>query len=231
MMWERDKERGVMVENQVEKPKVVLVDEQHLFRKGLRTALEDAGLIIVGDFCSEEEIYPWMEEMPLDVVAICSLSLPHWNYLVRNLLLRQPGTAVIGIVDQPAENTAREALMEGISLCMSREQPLTEWIAGIIEAWSGQVKPEKTICQHPSLAQYALLYLSQPVGVGTAGSIGPELNTHESQVLRSLSEGIPLSQIADGLGVGVDTVNNVLRSVCKKLVMRRQLQVLLEAVC
>ena len=220
-----------MVENQLEKPEVVLVDEQHLFRKGLRAALEDAGLIVVRDFCSAEEVHSWRDQMSPHTVAVCSMSLARWDHLVRNMLLWQPSIVVIGIVDQPAENTAMEALVEGITLCMSREQPLTEWIASIKEAWSGQVNPEEPLCQHPSSAQYALLYLSRPVGVGGAASVSPELTSRESRVLRFLSEGVPLLEVPGRLGVDIDTVNNILRSVREKLVMRRRLQVLLEAVC
>ena len=220
----------MLVDNAPEKPEVLVVDEQELFRKGLRAALEEAGLVIAGDFCSEEEV-PLLTEMRPHTVAVCSLSLAHWDHLVRNLLLWHPTTIVIGIVEQPTDKTAMEALIEGVSLCMSRQQPPSEWVATIKHAWSGQLKPEEAIGQHPSIARDALLYLSRAAGLTGERSVVPKVTTREGQVLRSLSEGDAVPQVADRLGVDMDTVYNTLGSVRQKLMRARRLQLLLEALC
>lgn len=219
------------VDNRREELEVLLVDEQELFRKGLRAALEEAGFIVVGDFSSEKQVQALADQISPRLIVACSLGLPHWDRLVRTLLLWQSGIVVLGITEQPTQQIIVEALVEGVTLCISRQQPVSEWVATINDAWSGHLEPEKAIGSCTSSARHALLYLSRPSVVDAAQSLVPKPTIREGQVLQALSEGIALPQVADKLVIDADTLYGTLRSVRKKVMTIRRLQLLLETLC
>ena len=75
---------------------VMLVEEGELFRRGLRTLIEGAGLAVVGEYSSAATVLNDATELEPRTVVLCSLTQPGWQELVRRLLLRSPDCPILG---------------------------------------------------------------------------------------------------------------------------------------
>ncbi|MEE9198658.1 MAG: hypothetical protein V3U26_02550 [Dehalococcoidia bacterium] len=212
---------------------VLLVDEQELFRQGLRIALEEAGLTIVGEYSSASAVLGQegkKGELEPGTVVLCSLTLPGWEELVRRLLLRAPDCAILGVVDQVMEAVAIQSLGSGVLACMERTLPPEEWVESIREVHAGTFSPVKNIIRYPEVARHALMLLSQlpdPIGLQP---LAPVLIDRERLALGNISEGVPMDVIVEQMGVPEQTLREVVESAFRKLVARNRLFETLERV-
>ena len=92
---------------------VALVEEQEIFRGGLRTVFESAGLTVALEYSSAHaalENLDAFQELDPRTVVLCSLSLVGWQELVRQLLLQSPDRPILSIVNEVTEEAAVDSL-------------------------------------------------------------------------------------------------------------------------
>ncbi len=212
---------------------VVVVEEQELFRGGLRTALEGAGLTLIGEYSSPAaalEDERKVGELEPGTVILCSLTLGEWHELVRRLLLQSPGCPILGIVDEVTEEVAIEALSNGILGCMDRTLPPEKWVESVREAHGGKLSPVRTVVLYPGAARHALMLLSRAPDPAGLRPLAPVLGHRERLALAEVSEGVSLDMIVERMGVPKQALNEVLESACRKLVARYRLLEILDRV-
>ncbi len=209
----------------------MVVEEQELFRQGLRTALEDGGLTIVADYDSTAavlEAEAKEEELEQETVVLCSLTLDGWQRLVRHLLRQTPARPILGVVDQVTDEVAMSALSSGILGFMERTLPQEKWVERIRDVRAGKVSPARMLLQYPATARLILMLLSQPLAPTGLNPLAPVLGHRERMALGSISEEVPVDVMAQRMGVSEQSVHGVLESACHKLVARQQLSGALE---
>ena len=212
---------------------VVVVEEQELFRGGLRTVLEDAGFTVVGEHSSAAAALEKVDQQggwEPGTVVLCSLTLAGWQELVHHLLLQAPGCPILGVVDEVTEEVAIEALSNGVLGCVDRTLPPEQWIESIRAVRQGKLSPVQTVVRYPGAARHALMVLSQPPDPTGLHPLAPVLGHRERLALGSISEGIPLEVLVERMGVPEQAVHEVLESACRKLVARHRLSGILERV-
>ncbi|MFQ5873734.1 MAG: hypothetical protein ACE5JL_08020 [Dehalococcoidia bacterium] len=212
---------------------VLVVDEQELFRQGLRTALEGAGITIVGEYGSAPaalQLEGTEGELEPGTVVLVSLTLSGWDELVHRLLLQAPDSAILGVADQVSEEIVIKALSAGILDCMDRTLPPEKWVERIQEVSSGEFSPVGTVIRYPGLARHTLMLLSEPPAPSGLQPLAPLLIDRERLALGNVSEGVPLEIIVERMGVPEQSLHKVLESACRKLVARHRLSGTLDRV-
>ena len=205
---------------------MVLIEEQKLFRQGLRSILEGARLTVAGEYGSAAaalEMVGKKEALEPGTVVLCSQTLAGWADLVRRLLLQVPDCPIVGVVDEITEPVVIEAISEGLLSCIDRTVPPEKWIETVQEASDGRLSPVATMVQYPGAARHALMLLSQPLGPDGLQPLGPELGHRERMALSNVSEGVTLEEIVERMGMPEEDLQELLRSTCRKLVARHRL--------
>jgi len=207
--------------------RVVLVEEQGIFRSGLRAVLEGGGFQVVGEYSSpeaalsEEDV---LGELEPQTVVLCSLTSEGWEEMAHRLLLQSPDLRIVGVVDAVGERSAIEALSHGLVACVERTLTPDQWVERVTDAQEGRLSASRTMMLYRGAARYALVTLSEPPKAGGLEALTPVLSQRERVALANVSEGVPLESIEERMGITERGVHEVLESACRKLVVRERLE-------
>ena len=200
--------------------RLVLVDDHHIVRRGLRSFLESfPDLTIVGEAASGEEALNQIEHWLPDVV-IMDLLLPGGMdgiEAIRQIRVLTPHTQVVALTSTTDDARAIAALRAGaISYVRKGADPKT-LLAALRAAARGQAILD------PAVAGAVLQEFS---GQRKTGNI---LSEREQEVLRQIARGRTNRQIAEQLIVGEETIKTHVGNILAKLHLNHRLQVVVYA--
>lgn len=203
---------------------VVLMEEQAIFRAGLRAALQGSEFQLIKEYAAAN-LLAEDDESDLDpgAIVLCSLRQKGWQELAQALLLRDPSRFILGIADQTTDEIAVEAFRYGLVECTERTLPPERWIATLRAVHAGKVSAAQALLQRPAVARYALMVLSQPSTPAGVETLDPVLGQRERSVLANLAEEVPVSQIVERLGLSEEALHDALKLVCSKVGARLRL--------
>ena len=211
---------------------VVVVEEQGLFRGGLRTVLEGGGFRLAGEYEGPEAALAdeSVGELEPGTVVLCSMSVGGWEEMAHRMALQTPESRIVGVVDEVDDGTAMEALSAGMVGCLSRSLSPDEWVERVREAHAGTLSASRTVTRYVGTARQILVSLSQTAEPRGLATLSPQLGHRERLALAGVSEGVSAETIGERMGVTEGGVYEVLESACRKLVVRRRLEGVLERV-
>ncbi|GLV47503.1 DNA-binding response regulator [Thermus sp. LT1-2-5] len=179
--------------------RVVLVEDHHLVRKGLRLLLEEGGHEVTAEFATAEEaLAAWWEG---DVVLL-DLNLPGLSGLeALSPLAQRAKVLVVSMHDEPAY------VARAFALGAKGYLPKSALDQELLEALERLERGLRYL--HPSLTEALLEGYTEP---------GPEvLSEREREVVTLLAHGYTLSQAAERLGVSVKTASTYKQRALNKL--------------
>lgn len=192
--------------------RVILADDQQLFRAGLRSMIEkDPGIDVVGEAGGGREALRLAREVVPDVIVM-DVSLPDLNGIdaTHEIKAVLPKVGVIGLSAHSGRHFVRRMLDAGASGYLLKDCAFEELARAI-----------RAVADH-------LVYLSPAIAagvietsVGAAGGAqaGPsaELSHRQREVLQLIAEGLPTKQIAARLHISVKTVETHRVQIMKRL--------------
>jgi DNA-binding NarL/FixJ family response regulator len=202
--------------------KVAVIEDDPRYRHGLETLLaHSAGFSLAGSFGSAESALRALEQAPHDGrawdLALMDLQLPGIGGLeaTRRLkaLLPQVSVVVFTVFEEPA--TMLQAICAGADGYLLKKAPAREILAQLHAVAAGGSPLTADVGRK-------VLGLLRALGPGTAHDPGAapdrlDLTTREQDVLRCLVRGLSYKQVADELGMSLDTVRTHIRAVYRKL--------------
>jgi len=204
--------------------RVIVVDDQELFRNGLIGLLRDRGIEVVGEAGLAAEAVRLACDLAPDVVLM-DLDMPGMSGIEATARLRAaaPLTNVLVLTVMTDDAVVLDALLAGASGYVLKDATIGQIIDGVRAAARG----ESMIS--PQIASRLVRRLRRPPGAETAIT-GAELTPREREVLELLARGMDNQEIARALFLSPHTVKNHVSSILVKLQVENRIQAAVRAV-
>jgi two-component system, NarL family, response regulator LiaR len=197
--------------------RLVLVDDHHVVRRGLRSFLESyADIVIVGEAANGEALLEKLESWLPDVVLMDLLMPGGMDGIATTAQVRKiaPHTQVVVLTAFTDEARVVAALRAG-AIGYVRKDARPELLLTAVRA---AARGQSTL--DPSIATSLLQDLTR------RALPGQELTDREMDVLRQLAGGRPNREIAENLGIGEETVKSHVGNILAKLQLAHRAQVI-----
>ena len=193
---------------------VLLVDDHHLFREGLRAVLADAeDIVVAGEASTGREAFEIVDRLKPDIVTV-DVTLPDGDGILatREILRRQPTTRVLMLTMHGNHYYVSQALAAGAKGYALKEQRPTE----ILEALRAVARGETYVA--PQLPQE----LAAPMTGARRGSGGATnpldtLSPRERDIFDLIVRGYTNTVMAETLQLSVKTIETHRAHINKKL--------------
>ena len=188
--------------------RLLLVDDHALIRRGMRDALGDEGLQVVGEAACWEELDPLLAAQPFDVLLL-DIQLPGLSGLeiLERLATRPQPPATLVVSMYPEDPYAMKALGAGARgyIGKSADTP------ALVDAIARVARGERAIS-----AAIARL-LAQAGAAAGSGAPHERLSPQERMLLALLAQGVRLPEIAERMALPARTVSVYRARLLEKL--------------
>jgi DNA-binding NarL/FixJ family response regulator len=219
------------IENGQRKIKVVIADQQPMFRKGLEMYLNQAQDIdITAEVSSEADLVTAVLHDIPDVVLM-DISLASGGMeLARVVKQHVPSVAVIVISPAPNDEGLFNAIKARAAGYISRNISADELISIIRRASKGEYPLNDSFLSQPKVAAQVLEQFQDfSWGKGVESFVSP-LTPRETEILNYMAKGHLNKQIANLLDISEQTIKNHVTSILRKLDANARTQAVITAV-
>ncbi|MCL6612856.1 MAG: response regulator transcription factor [Peptococcaceae bacterium] len=209
---------------------LLIVDDHPMIREGLVAMLTPyPDIRIVGTCTDGEEAIEAVGRLCPDIVLMdIKMGKINGFEATREIVTSYPGVKVIMLTIFEDAESIRMALQSGASGYMLKQATREKLVESIRRAFKGE-----TIIDSMLLSQLVTDYtrLAQgyvPLSQSSAARESTELTPRESEVARYLAQGLTNKEISAKTHLAVDTVKTHLRSIYRKLGVKKRSQAITE---
>jgi DNA-binding NarL/FixJ family response regulator len=198
----------------VQRIRVLIADDQALFREGLHTLLDAHGDIdVVGEACNGEEAAALAAPLRPDVVLM-DLRMPVLDgSAATRRILQQGGTArILVLTTFDDDESVFDALRAGAIGYLLKDVPSERLVEAVRAAARGQSSLGPAVASKV-VAEFARLSRAAP----RPASLPEGLSDREIEVLRWVARGASNKEIAVRLSIAEGTVKNHMTNILEKL--------------
>jgi DNA-binding NarL/FixJ family response regulator len=180
--------------------RIAIADDHAIVRKGLRQIIADAaGLTVVGEAGSADELLTLVRSRPIDLVVLdLGLGMRSGLELVKHLRSEFPRLRVLVLSMHREDLFAERALRAGASGYVQKDNAPEELLAAVARVAGGGTYVSARVAEK----------LASDVMRGHAQEMPHErLSDREFEVFRLLGRGMSITEIAQALNLSVKTVS------------------------
>lgn len=203
--------------------RVLLVDDQTLFRAGLARILdEDPRMEVVGQAADGIEALQLVQELRPDIVLM-DLKMPRMDGVeaTKRLVEDHPGIKVLILATFETDRYVLQALRAGASGYILKDCEAEAIISGIVAVLSGDRVMASAVANR---------VLDMLDGTTTQREFYDGLTAREIEIMKHLASGMANKQIAYRLKISEKTVRNHVSNIYEKLKIGDRSQAILYAV-
>ncbi len=208
---------------------MVLADDHHFFREGLRGVLIGDGLAVVGEAVNGAEAVALTRELTPDVVVI-DLNMPGSRGVdaIPRIIASSPGVEVVVLTVSADDEDVLEALSAGACSYLVKDTRTDELAGCIRQAAGGQAVLSREVAQ--TLTSRALANALDNGAAEQARATLPTLTDRETEVIRLLVDGADNATIGRELSISPHTVKQYMTNIFEKLEVNGRVQAAVYAV-
>jgi len=200
----------------VKKIRLIIADDHHLVREGIRSILEnEPGFVIIGEATNGREAVTLTKNLCPDVILM-DVSMPLLNGLeaTRQLQRDCPGIKIIGLSVHEDEEIIRKMLAAGAMGYLTKFSDSVELIQAIKTVHHGEMalSPAITRLVVEDYLRWADIEQQDP----------DQLTSREREVLQLIAEGYANREIANILKISIKTVQAHRNNLMQKLDLHSQ---------
>ena len=201
-------------------PRLLLADDHRMLRDGLKRAMTDSGVEVVGEASNGEEAVRMAQELLPDVVLM-DVTMPVLDGIEATRLIRSKlkQTQVVILTMHGDGDLMQRALQAGAAGYIVKDSSTEEVVSAVQLAYGEEGGVSKDLAGS-MLAEARRL----------SARDGALLSAREEEVLQLVADGCSLPEVASKLYISVKTVKNHLASIYQKLDARDRTQAVLRAV-
>lgn len=203
--------------------RVLVADDHSLFRDGITSLLEAAGLDIVGQAGNGQEAVEAVIRLKPDLVLL-DIDMPKMNGLeaLRLIKEKQPETKVVMLTVSEDDTNIFEAIQFGAQGYLLKNLNGEEFLA-LIEGlkWGEAAMTRRTTARLMMQVSKPSPQPSQPA---------QELTNREVEILGLVAGGLPNKAIAQKLSVSENTVKYHVRNILQKLGVQNRTEAVTQAI-
>ena len=192
--------------------RVLIADDQTLFREGIKDLLESEKLIeVIGEAADGQEVVRLAKKLKPDVILM-DIKLPHLDGVAATRIIRKecPNTNVLILSGFEDEAHVMESIQAGANGYLSKMLPATELVNALKTfANDGVMIPQPVMGK--------LIAGLRQMGSGDGSNSPVALTKTEIRVLVLLGSGMSNKEIAAKMDCSVKTIKNHLNAVFQKL--------------
>jgi DNA-binding NarL/FixJ family response regulator len=209
--------------------RVVLADDHHFFREGLRGVLIGDGLAVVGEAVNGAEAVALTRELTPDVVVI-DLNMPGSRGVdaIPRIIASSPGVEVVVLTVSADDEDILEALSAGACSYLVKDTRTDELAGCIRQAAGGQTVLSREVAQ--TLTSRALANALDNGAAEQTRATLPTLTDRETEVIRLLVDGADNATIGRELSISPHTVKQYMTNIFEKLEVNGRVQAAVYAV-
>jgi DNA-binding NarL/FixJ family response regulator len=196
---------------------IVLADDHHIVRKGLRTLLEAEGeFAVIGEEADGLKVVELVERLRPDVLLL-DVQMPGLNGLeiTRQIVQRALKSRVIILSMHANETFVRDALRYGARGYLLKDANPSEMVEAVREVSAGRRYLSRALSER-AIDTYVEKAQAAPVDAYDT------LTTREREVLQLAAESSSASEIAARLGISPRTVETHRENLMRKLGLQSQ---------
>ena len=205
---------------------MVLADDHHFFREGLRRMLTVDGMTVVGEAADGAHAVALVRELAPDVVVI-DLKMPNVSGIdaIRQIADASPDTQLVVLTVSTDESDAIAALAAGACGYLLKDTRPDELVGSIRLAVDGHAVLSREVVQ-------ALVAHVRADNHATAQATGEEyaLTERELEVMRMIVDGADNATIGRELSISKHTVKQYVTNIFEKLGVQSRVQAAVHAV-
>jgi DNA-binding NarL/FixJ family response regulator len=213
------------------KIKVVIADQQSMFRKGLEFYLSEATDIeITSEVSSEADLVNAVVTQSPDVVLMDISLTAGGMELARIVKQQMPSVAVIVFSPSPNDEGLFMAIKARAAGYVSRNISAEELLTTIRRSAAGEYPLNDNFLSQPKVAAQVLEQFQDfSWGKGVESFVSP-LTPRETEILNYMAKGYLNKQIASMLDISEQTIKNHVTSILRKLDANARTQAVITAV-
>jgi DNA-binding NarL/FixJ family response regulator len=208
---------------------VLIADDHQLLRQALRRAMEDAGLVVLGEAGDGAEAVQFVDELRPELV-IMDVTMPVLGGIeaTRRLHAAHPELPIMVLTMHDEDSLREDALRAGASAFLTKDSSMQEVVATAIATAAGEaLSAELASSILSEFTGTPVAAVSESVAAPTEPS---PLTRREEEILQLIADGYSTSEVAGRLFISGKTVKNHLASIYGKLDARDRTQAVLSAV-
>ncbi len=206
--------------------RVVLADDHHFFREGLRGMLSADGIAVVGEASDGEDAIRLAHELAPDLVVI-DLKMPKTSGIdaLRRIVAAGPNAQVLVLTVLADEANVLEALAAGACGYLLKDTRADELVGAVRLAAGGHAVLSREVVR----ALGARVRTDRRVAELASGG-EPALTARELEVIRLITEGADNATIGRELSISRHTVKQHVTNIFEKLGVQSRVQAAVYAV-
>ena len=212
--------------------RVLIADQQPLFRQGIRSTLNQiADIDICDEVGSSNEVISATNTLYPDVILLdIELSSGNDTDLAKTIKQLLPSVAVILLSPQPNDDELFQAIKSRVAGYLRRDVSSNELVATIRRAAAGEHPINDTFLSQPKVAHQVLEQFQDfSWGKGVEPFVSP-LTPRETEILTYMGKGYFNKQIAMELSISEQTIKNHITSILRKLDANARTQAVITAI-
>ena len=213
-----------------EKTTILLVDDQTLFRVGVRNILEkEPGFEIVGEADDTRSAFDLAVQLSPDVILM-ALPAPGGIETTQRIKRELPSAGIIVLSVNEDEDALFDAIKAGAAAFILKDIDPDDLVAIIHRVANGEYLINDKVFAKPAVASRVLKEFRELAIYGQdAAPIFAPLSPREVEILDNIAQGMTNKQVAYALSISEQTVKNHMSSILRKLSVNDRTQAVVYA--